>query len=847
MDVPRQKWRSHTYVALALFLIIAIAGISVTSGAQPTSPDDDMHALVYTDAKALSELNAHILAEYDAFTLVEAPQSSFDEMEAEGFRIAPLPDRTEIRLAAGTLDTDEGELLLPPELRAEPQQGEESYYLLQFIGPVKSEWVDELSEWGIEFIEYLPNYSYVVRTVPETAEAAEELGMVQWVGVHHPGYRVAPSLESAVMGRGSSDAAEGEYIVEFYGGELSEGTRSLLDAAGLVTDEVTRLAGYPSDEPRYRMLVSGQLAPLFSAISDAGFSYLAPSVQLQLFNHAARPIIGAETAHHHTLTGAGQIVAVTDSGLDAEHEMFRDDDAPDNGGSGGLPPWWPFEASTRAIETQPFPWPIDPGPGIPGVGPDHRKIEAYIDVSDDIFGGGGGDPIGHGTHVAGTIAGDAGPYGEWNKHDGQAFESRLAIIKAFSSLGMWGAGFDFYSVFEEAHEAGATINNQSWGGKTTDLDDGYGTIGRDADRFTTDHPSHLLVVAAGNFGDDRGLTIATPGDAKNILTVGAVNTQNPEEVMSFSSRGPTTDGRLKPDLVAPGSPITSAAADTRDGYVEQQGTSMSTPTAAGAAALVRQYYTDGFYPQGTSDSAEAFEPSAALVKATLLNGAREITGPNSDRDDEKQYPNQSQGWGLLNLDGSLHWPDDNRPMQVWDEPSQLETGEVWEETIHVGDGSQPLHLHLAWTDAAPAQGADSHLVNNLNLEIIGPDGTVYRGNNLTGINPGYTVSGGEADSVNNNEGIRLLPGHSTSGDLPEGEYQIRVVGENVPEDAQSFALVARGGLVDDWTEPDPPDDGDEDVQVTMTIAIEKWEELQDEILAYGERSGVEVDVTMPGE
>ncbi len=846
MEVLRHRWRRHTYVALALILIVTITGLSVRSGAQPTNPADDMHALVYADAEILGEMDVEVMVEYDTFTLVRTPQEVLDEIEGRGFSVDPLPDRTKIHLAAGTLDTSEGEIFLPPEKRASPRSGKQNYYLLQFVGPVKSGWVDDLTHKGIEFLEYLPNYTYVVRAIHEVAERAEDLDIVQWVGVHHPGYRIAPALQSAVLGHNDDGAGDGEFIVEFYGGELSERTRSLLEAAGLVTDEVTRLSGYPEEEPRYRILVNGRAAQLFAIISDTGFSYLAPAVQLQLFNNQARPIIGADTAHHHTLTGAGQIVGVTDSGLDGQHEMFRDDSAPGNG-SGDLPPWWPLDSSARTTDTLlqrsiPFPWPIDNR--TPGYGPEHRKVEAYVDLSGDMFGG-SGDSIGHGTHVAGTIAGDAEPYGEWGKYDGQAFGARLAIIKAFNSLGMWGAGFDFYGVFAEAYEAGALVNNQSWGGKTTDLDDGYGTIGRDADRFTADYPSHLLVVAAGNFGDDRGLTIATPGDAKNILTVGAVNTHNPEEVMSFSSRGPTTDGRLKPDLVAPGSPIASAAADTGDRYAEQQGTSMSTPTAAGAAALVRQYYADGFYPLGEPDPAEAFAPSAALVRATLLNGAREISGPNSDRDNEGVYPNNSQGWGLLDLDGSLYWPGDDRTMQAWDEVTALTTGEVWEEPIWVADGSQPLNVHLAWTDPAPAQGADRHMVNDLNLELVSPDGTIYRGNNLTGLNPGYSTAGGESDSTNNNEGIRLLPGYSTPGDLPEGEYLIRVVGKNVPSGPQDFALVARGGMVDEWAEPDPPDDDDEQVVVTMTMTTEAWKELQDELLAYNARADINVAVNAP--
>ena len=105
-----------------------------------------------------------------------------------------------------------------------------------------------------------------------------------------------------------------------------------------------------------------------------------------------------------------------------------------------------------------------------------------------------------------------------------------------------------------------------------------------------------------------------------------------DHIASFSSFGPTEDGRFKPDVVAPGE-ITSAAAAAGEGDSERgafpncavtriAGTSMATPVAAGAAALVRQYFTDGFYPTGERTPRDGFEPTSALVKATLINGCR---------------------------------------------------------------------------------------------------------------------------------------------------------------------------------------------------------------------------------
>eukprot|EP01025_Chloroclados_australasicus_P058012 TRINITY_DN725_c0_g1_i1.p1 TRINITY_DN725_c0_g1~~TRINITY_DN725_c0_g1_i1.p1 ORF type:complete len:1518 (+),score=212.34 TRINITY_DN725_c0_g1_i1:521-4555(+) len=135
-----------------------------------------------------------------------------------------------------------------------------------------------------------------------------------------------------------------------------------------------------------------------------------------------------------------------------------------------------------------------------------------------------------------------------------------------------------------------------------------------------------------------------------------------DNIASFSSFGPTEDNRIKPDIVALGEAIRSAYGD-RDLHnkncqtAQLTGTSMSTPVIAGAILLIRQYYQDGFYPNGIKSQANAFNPSSALVKATLLNGAVDLQGVAETGLPLEPSPSIKQGWGRVNLATTLALPD----------------------------------------------------------------------------------------------------------------------------------------------------------------------------------------------
>jgi len=785
--LPRGMLR-HLTLSVTLALVFTILFPVPPAAYTESAPANPVSAMVhYREGLDRSHLGSTpgvtVLVDYSSFAVVEASPSALQRLREAGAGVELLEDRTMIHVGDQSFSTRGDQPPLPDWLEEDIQAGEASYFLVQFKGPIKEEWKGRLTGAGARVEGYVPNFTLIVKATPETIEGVRTWPVVQWAGPYHRGYRLPADLKArltAAQGGGESDG-EGRYIVEFFAGEKTAHLVQLLAAAGgQAADVVTLPMRDGGTETRVRLIVEGGLSALLPLVNEGTFSWMAPALDIQLFNAEAREIVRTGQVHHHGLTGKGQVVAVTDSGLDYNHEMFADETSSEGG--------WNIPGLPELPDIPGLPL---PGPGGPGFGPEHRKIEAYLDMGGASFLDREPDSVGHGTHVGGTIAGDAPPYGEYNKNDGQAYEARLVIAKVFNSLGMWGAGSDFFGAWEKIHDAGAAINNNSWGGKAGGA---YNVTSADADRFLSHYRNDLLVVAAGNFGEDGAGSIAAPASAKNVLTVGAAVTATPEDIAFFSSRGPTKDGRAKPDVCAPGSYITSAEKGTADGYIDYQGTSMATPTTSGAVALARQYFTDGYYPSGQKRPGDGFVPSGALLKAVMINGAREMTGELSDANGEGAYPNMSQGWGRIDLNRSLYFAGDARVVKVWDNPARLTTGQVWEADLRVEDPGQDLRVHLVWTDTPAEESAGRTLVNDLDLEVIAPDGTVYPGNNLVSRRPGRSVPGEHRDHLNTVEGVCLVPGQATSSGMPTGSYRMRVTAGNIPDGPQDFALVASGGL-----------------------------------------------------
>ncbi len=289
------------------------------------------------------------------------------------------------------------------------------------------------------------------------------------------------------------------------------------------------------------------------------------------------PQIGAPAAHAAGFDGKGVKVAVLDTGIDATH------------------------------------------PDLKGRVGEAKNFSAAADTV---------DRAGHGTHVASTIAGSGAASPTGAKYAGVAPGARLLVGKVLDDSGE-GDDSGVIAGMQWAVAQGAKVVNMSLGGEDRP---GIDPVEQAVNDLSA-RSGALFVIAAGNEGPGEG-TIGTPGSAAAALTVGAVDRR--DAIAEFSSRGPTADGFLKPDVTAPGVDIVAAEAaegdmgdPAADGYVSLSGTSMATPHVAGAAAILAQQHPDWTGPQIKAALTASAKPTAATSAYTQGTGrvdvARAIT------------------------------------------------------------------------------------------------------------------------------------------------------------------------------------------------------------------------------
>ena len=489
--------------------------------------------------------------------------------------------------------------------------------------------------------------------------------------------------------------------------------------------------------------------------------------------------------HDRGIHGEGQVIAILDTGADWTSCFFAEPDGsrpPVNTGSpGGGLEWQHVDLTRRKIVAYNFLYSCDQYPGAPGC-EDPSRPSDY-------------DNARHGTVAAGAAAGDRGTPIVHDPGDAIAPGAKLVIQDggfiggdACSHRPGFGCPVKLTPILDQAYKQGVRIHSNSWGDRQGVL---FGVIptanypqsAYDVDAFVWSHPDLLVVFNTGNY-QSEGLppasSLSAPGAAKNTLQVGGTRgyARRGDNILAgYSLTGPTRDGRIKPDVVGPAYVYSADTTGSDCDASHQGGTSWASPSVAGGAALVRQYYTEGFYPSGTRRSGDAFAPSAALLKATIIAAAREVpkivTG--NDTLDAEPVPSFQQGWGFPVLDDALFFAGDRREMRIRDVPltAGIAVGETFTTTVQVEPGIA-LKAVLVWTDPpghiAGVSDTSPQLVNDLDLRIVTPAGLPI----------------GRDDHLNNVEVV----------DIPApaaGVYTITVSAPRIGfGPRQSFALVITG-------------------------------------------------------
>ncbi len=581
-------------------------------------PADDVDALAgfrqMAQMAVLSADDGWFVVGDDAVALVEDEARTLEQAAPAGVEMPPVGAAAAAAPSAGAAAE------APGAHAGEPGTGALDVFRVRFTGPLRSDQRATLEELGLEPLAAEPGNVLLMYLTP--AQQTELRRQPFVAGLEPYGFEAsvtAELLDAVKSARAAELGAQAGLLADSEPAEAPD-TYDVIcqqpDDVALVGSIVATTAGTEilgTSDIMVRVRVTLDPAPLQAFLAGLAslpqVAKVSPYETPTLYADFTRRLIGVERVNEAAdtpWTGEGEIVAVFDSGVDATHPDLAD----------------------------------------------------RIVVNEALPGAAGGDVVGHGTHVAGLVAGTG--KASAGKVTGMAPGAKLAVFGVVGAGGKLALPPDLGQLLQHAVDAGAKIVNLSWGVPLPGPYEGYSMT---LDKFLRAHPDVLVVVAAGNSGKaPKGTltfnTVGTPATAKNVLTVGACQSDrtgtgfddtwgtrkprtfplppaadepvagNPDRTANLSSRGPTDYDSVKPDLVAPGTFILSTRAaaidpglpwmanpDFDNHYVYIGGTSMAAPIVAGAAALVRQYLR---VARATP------EPSSALVKAILLAGARRL-------------------------------------------------------------------------------------------------------------------------------------------------------------------------------------------------------------------------------
>jgi hypothetical protein len=742
--------------------------------------------------------------------------------QVSGLRPVQLPlNPDEIALRSGEIDVRsaaKSNLLGAQELLADS-----GYYLVHFVErpdqDTASEFIQTISRENI--LHYIPYSSYLCRLDASHMEALRAIEEIDWIGLWEPKYKISPTVYEA-----DADQPANEFVVTLFAGEDASAHAAQIEALGGVVRSYT--------QDRLHVHIDAAKVPQIAGLN--GIYWIERRYPMMPANDNGTWIVqtnhlGGRKVFNHGLTGSGQVIAIADTGVDADHLMFWDSvQGLSNHNYNAAQRkilryynWYQTGILTGTVPNQYY----DPGDGYyPGVADPMYNVYDW-DINQ-----------GHGSHVAGTALGEwvtgmTLPTGGtatagYDSYEGNAYGAKLVfqdLVRSDSSqtypppdLNDPTPAGTLHSVpypgsvglFPQAMSDGAYIHLDPWtsaGGFGA-----YTSYSQDVDEMMWTNRNFLVIFPTGDDGPGT-TTLTPPSTAKNCLSVGAAGTTNDgywhstENVASFSGWGPTGGwGRIKPDVCAPGQVISSTlnndvtdGTSPNDGLVIMQGTSMAAATVAGASALVRQYYGTGSYDPSVVTStgfqgAGAFTPSAAMMKATIINSAQPMNGSNTGG----TIPGDGQGWGRVVLDSTLYFAGgDTRWLLVDDNTTGLDGAAIVQPffkayTVVVAPG-QPLVVDVAYTDPPGTAGSAFQMVNYLYVEVDHPNGVTYYLSGAGNFSNGQSVPNTAFIYPDTVQKVRI-------NNPDPGLYTIYVVAFQTDQvtpgwNVQPYALVVSGNLV----------------------------------------------------
>jgi hypothetical protein len=571
------------------------------------------------------------------------------------------------------------------DLPAELRKAGTNEYLVQFVAPTETPWNDGVQAVSGKILRSIGDNLIVVKMTPAQKTQVESLDYVQWVGAYEPGFKIDKNIPATGTVKITVDGYPNA------------------DISALMS-QLTALGASQVEDSNYGTVIcyiDASAIPEVAKLDSAMLVWNLP--EMKTMNNVGARISQASDLWVNTVSnlpsriaGAGQIIHIQDTGIDSTHRDFVN-------------------------------------------GPLGNRI-TYTDLATDTDG--------HGTHVAGTAAGNgydmeaylgltltdnvynqlaaSNPAG---RPDRSGFAGRAPEATIYFRAGLvsteWAAGYT----------AGARIFTNSWGpGLMSNAYDGT------ADTFMNSNAGALVLFAIGNDGP-RTNTASGSGNGKLTVGVGAVENMRPvdfdssddyNQMASFSGRGPVADGRIKPDVCEVGTAVYSTLSqgatpfpaplydalglintdpDAALGdYQSLQGTSMACPAAAGDAILIRDYLVD---------VKAIAAPHANLMKTLLIHGAQDIG---------LGYPSMDQGWGRINVRNSICPPFPN-VIQWYHHATGIASGS-WSARIDgalqtwVIDNTVPLKVTMVHWDAV----GSGTLTTDYDLVVTSPSGVRYEGN-----------------------------------------------------------------------------------------------------------------------